>query len=193
MSTSSSPTAGSDASSGLGAAEGRGFGMSIAGDGSVVWVLKRNCSITPRQSLAAYGGLCVLLMGVAGLCWANGAELVMPFAWLELLAVGAAFCVYARHATDRELISLRDGRLIVERHSHDSCIGRVDFALESVRVQPHAGERALIELTGEGKKATVGRYVRPELRPVLADELRSVLRTGQLPPKTRQSELNLKL
>ena len=38
----------------------------------------------------------------------------MPFASIELLAVGAALFVYARHAGDRERVVLQPGRLTVE-------------------------------------------------------------------------------
>ena len=36
----------------------------------------------------------------------------------------------------------------------------------------------LIELSGQGRRVNVGRYVRPELRPVLAQEIRRALRGG---------------
>lgn len=176
-----------------GPADGSRFGMSATADGSVVWVLKRNCSMTPGQTLAAYGGLCVLLMGVAVFFWAHGAQLVMPFAWLEILGVGAALYVYSRHATDRELIALGDGRLRVEQHINGGCVCRTEFALASVRVQPHPGGQRLIGISGGGKAVEVGRHVPPEMRPLLADELRSVLRAGQMSLPARQSDLNLKL
>ncbi len=44
--------------------------------------------------------------------WFQGATLVIPFATLELAAVGLAFLVYARHAADGERISLRGGALL---------------------------------------------------------------------------------
>ena len=176
-----------------GPAGGSRFGMSTASDGSVMWVLRRNCSITPGQSLAAYGGLCVLLMGVAVFFWAQGAQLVMPFAWVEILAVGAALWAYSRHAADREIIAVRDGRLVVEQHINGGCVCRTEFALASVRVQPHPGGLRLIGISGGGKAVEVGRHVPPEMRPLLADELRSVLRAGQMSLPARQSDLNLKL
>jgi uncharacterized membrane protein len=45
-----------------------------------------------------------------------------------------------------------------------------------VRVEPSADDRSLIELSGKGRRVSVGRYLRPELRPVLAREIRSALR-----------------
>ena len=73
---------------------------------SIHWLLKRNCSITPRQLLWFYLSLCVVSFGIAAMFWVQGVRLVMPFAWLELLALGAALLLYARHATDSETIAL---------------------------------------------------------------------------------------
>ena len=105
----------------------------------------------------------------------QGASLVMPFACIELLAVGAAFLMYARHATDGERISLQDGQLVVELETSGRLI-RSEFRRDWVRVEPSAGDGSLIELSGQGLKVQVGRYVRPELRAVLAREIRMALR-----------------
>jgi uncharacterized membrane protein len=150
------------------------FGMSESG-GGIEWLLKRNCSITPAHLLAAYGGLCAVSLGVALAWWWQGARLVVPFAGCELLAVGAALLVFARHAGDRERIRLGDGRLLVE-WTNGRRVDRVEFAQEAVRVEPGHGEHSLIELSGRGERIAVGRYVRPEWRPALADELRAALR-----------------
>ena len=73
-----------------------------AADGSVQWLLRRNCSMTPGQLVAFYLSLCAWSFAIAGAFWLRGATLVLPFAGLELLGVGAALLIYARHATDRE-------------------------------------------------------------------------------------------
>ena len=145
------------------------------GDASVQWLLRRNCSMTPAQLVAFYLSLCAWSLAIAGAFWWRGATLVMPFAGIELLAVGAALFVYSRHAGDRESVTLEPGRLTVE-----FTLGRrtdhVEFAPAWVRVEPAHGERSLIELSGEGKRIAIGRFVRPELRRALADELRAALR-----------------
>ena len=145
---------------------------------SVQWLLKRNCSITPHQLLNFYASLCVLSLGIAGLFWAQGATLVMPFAWLELLAVGAALLLYSQHATDSENIRLQAGRLTVE-HTSGRSTERAEFVPAWVRIEPEHGDGSLLELSGQGQRIAVGRFVRPELRPQLADELRWALRRWQ--------------
>ena len=158
------------------------FGIESSGaGGSVQWLLKRNCSLAPRQLLAFYASLCVLSFSIAGVFWLRGATLVMPFAGIELVGVGAALLLYARHAADREIIRLRPGCLTVHR-VHGPHVEQVEFVASWVRVEPEGGDRSLIELSGQGRRVAVGRYVRPELRRQLADELRWALRRWQLRP-----------
>jgi uncharacterized membrane protein len=147
----------------------------IVGAGSLQWLLKRNCSLAPRQLMAIYLSLCVLTFAIAALCWQVGATLVMPFAGVEVLLFGAALLVYARHAADSEQIRLRRGALTVRRTS-GAHVEQVEFEPSWVRVEPQRGDRSLIELSGQGRRIAVGRFVAPELRPELADELRWALR-----------------
>ena len=146
-----------------------------AGSGAVFWLLKRNCSITPGQLIGFFLTLCALSVAIGGAFWLKGAPLVLPFAGLELCAVALALTVYARHAADYERMDLRAGSLRVE-----CALGRrtdrVEFSPAWVRVEPQCGDRSLIELSGEGKRVAVGRFVRPELRAALAAELRNALR-----------------
>jgi uncharacterized membrane protein len=149
-----------------------------AADGSMQWLLKRNCSLAPRQLLAFYASLCLLSLSIAGLFWLRGATLVMPFAGIELLSIGTALLLYARHAADREVIRLLPGRLTVRR-VHGPHVEQVEFVPAWVRVEPESGDRSLIELSGQGRRIAIGRFVRPELRRQLADELRWALRRWQ--------------
>ena len=127
------------------------------------WLLKRNCSLAPRQLLAFYLSLCALSLAVAPCFWMQGAPLVMPFAGLELLAVGGAcWCTRAMPPT-ASCIALRRGRLTVRRISGPR-VEQVEFAPAWVRVEPETGDGSLIELSGQGRRISVGRFVRPELR-----------------------------
>lgn len=139
------------------------------------WLLKRNCSSTPRQLVFFFLTLCALSFAIAGMFWLQGAPLVLPFAGIEIGAVALTLLAYARHAADRESLVLRPGSLSVEC-TLGRRTDRVEFAPAWVRVEPRSGDRSLIELSGEGKRVAIGRFVRPELRRALAEELRSALR-----------------
>jgi uncharacterized membrane protein len=141
----------------------------------VEWLLKRNCSIAPRALLIGLLALSIPPLCIAAILFLHGAVLVAPFAALEILAVGLAMLVYARHATDFESIRHRAGRLTVE-HASGTRVERVEFRPDWVRIEPRHGDGSLIELSGQGHRIAVGRFVRPELRRQLADELRWALR-----------------
>lgn len=122
-----------------------------------------------------YGSLCVVSLGIASYFWFQGAKMVLAFAMIELTAVAAAFLVYAKHAVDRERIALSGAQLVVELEKGGR-VERCEFNRDWVRVEPQADDRSLIELSGQGRRVQVGRFVRPELRPLLAREIRSALR-----------------
>lgn len=149
---------------------------------NICWALRRNCSVTPAQLGWLYVSLCAVSLGVATFFWFQGALLVLPFAWLELAAVGLAFVCYARHAADGETIQLRGRQLVVELETAGH-LQRAEFDRERVRVEPGVADRSLIELSGQGRRVNIGRFVRPDLRPQLAQEIRRALREGAGQPR----------
>jgi uncharacterized membrane protein len=122
-----------------------------------------------------FASLCAVSLGIAGFFWSVGAPLVLPFAVVEVVALGVALVIYARHATDAERISVCGERVLVEVETGGRC-ERVEFFRDWVRIDARLTKDSLIEVTGQGRRVAVGRYVRPDLRPVLANELRQVLR-----------------
>ncbi|WP_090045164.1 DUF2244 domain-containing protein [Limnohabitans sp. 2KL-27] len=144
---------------------------------AIQWQLRRNCSVTPAQLGWLYLSLCVVSLGIGVFFWVQGATLVLAFAGLEIALVGLAFLAYARHATDGEWISLQGTSLVVEKESAGRR-ERAEFSRQWVRVEPKSGDHSLIELSGQGRSIEVGRFVRPELRQVLAREIRRALRSA---------------
>lgn len=142
---------------------------------AVLWLLKRHCSLTPAQLGWFYASLCMVSLGIAAFFWSQGAPMVMIFALMELLAVGTAFLLYSRHAADAEKIVLQGGQLVIELETAGHT-QRAEFNREWVRVEPKHGDGSLIEVSGQGRSVRVGRHMRPELRPMLAREIRFALR-----------------
>ena len=154
------------------------FGHATAQPVGWLFELRRNVSITPRQLMAAYALLCGVSLVVAAGFWSQGVTVVGLFTGLELLGVGIALLVMARHAGDRETVTLTDHELAVEHYFGASMV-RTSFRAEWVRVEPAADDGSLVELSGEGRSVRVGRHVRPELRVELAQELRRALRLAR--------------
>lgn len=147
----------------------------------VAWRLRRNCSVTPAQLGRFYASLCLVSASIGAGFWVFGAPFVLGFAGLELLALGAALLVYARHATDGETVCLRGSRLIVES-DHAGRRECVEFASASVCVVVRADQGALINIGANGLKIAVGRHVRPEWRTALAGEMCRALRMSRAEP-----------
>jgi uncharacterized membrane protein len=149
----------------------REVGTDAAGQPILEWRLARNCSLAPSRCIAVLASLAALAFGIAALAWMFGATLVLPFAGIETLALGVALVAYARHAADRDRVTLEAGRLSVERVD-GTRTERFDFDAAWVRVERRPDGRSLIELSGDGRRVCIGRFVRPELRDALARELR---------------------
>jgi uncharacterized membrane protein len=119
-------------------------------------------------------------LAVAGGFWWHGVAFVGLFAGLELLGLGAALLVVARHAADRETVTLHGRELAVEQHV-GSDITHTAFSADWVRIEPVGDDGSLLELSGEGRRVRIGRHVRPELRLALAQELRRAIRASRTP------------
>jgi uncharacterized membrane protein len=141
------------------------------------WLLRRNCSLTPRQTGAAFAALCVLSLSVALVFLLQGVWPILVFTALELSAVSIAFLLYARHAADYEHIVLTAGCLLVERLSG----GRVtQTVLEPyfTKVGMPDSPRSLVLLEAKGVTLAVGAYAASAQRRQLALELQGALRGG---------------
>ena len=125
--------------------------------------------------LGAYALLCTLSLAVALFFWFTGARIVLAFTGFELMVLGAAMLVFARHAGDRETLTLVGRSLLVER-AVGPRIERAAFCADWLTVEPAAGQNSLVELAGQGHTMRIGRYLRPDQRGEFARELRLALR-----------------
>ena len=134
--------------------------------------LKRNCSISPAGLAGVFLALAlaVLLIGV-GFAIA-GAWLVLPFAGLEVLLLGAAYLLYARHAADYERIVLESGRLTVEVADAERT-ARYEMEARRARV---CLEDERVVLRGAREELELGRHLDAEGRARFAAELQKRLR-----------------
>ena len=137
--------------------------------------LKRNCSNSPAGFACACGALAVAALAIGTGFALAGAWLVLPFAGLEALALGAAFVLYARHAADYERIELGAGRLTVEvADAQRSARYELDARRVQVCVRNEHGVRVV--LRGPKEELEVGRNLDAEARLRFAAELDKRLR-----------------
>ena len=156
------------------------------------WLLRRNCSMSPRQLWRVYLSMCAVSLLIGLFFLAQGTPWVLGFAGLELLAVGIAMLMFARHAADRETLTLVGGSLHVEQRLGPR-VQCAEFASDWVTVEPAAGQGSLVKLSSRGRTFCVGRFLRPDLRAGLAHELRLALRRqGAAATPVSTSDSNLK-
>ena len=142
------------------------------------WVLRRHAPLSPAQMLVVFASLSLVSLCIGLFFWLQGALLVLPFAALETVAVGICVLIFSRHVLDQERIVV-DGSQVVVEHEAAGVRERAQFHRQWVRIEPLGGEHSLIAVSGQGKSIQVGRYVRPERREALAQELRRAVRMDQ--------------
>ena len=150
-------------------------GVMAGSDWLAEWSLKRRCALSPRQMYRVYLGVSGASLLIAAGFWFIGASLVLPFAAIELAALGLAMLFYVRHAADRDLIAMKPSLVRVEQHRAGQ-VSRVDFNPRWIRVEPDQHDGSLVRLSGQGRSVVVGGFVSRDGRPQLAEEFRWALR-----------------
>ena len=114
--------------------------------------------------------LAALVLAIGAGFAVAGAWLILPFAGLEVLLLGAAFVLYARHAADYERIELESGRLSVEVADGGRTL---NYRMDHARV---AMEEGRVVLRDAKEELEIGRTLGAEARAELAAELERLLR-----------------
>jgi uncharacterized membrane protein len=147
------------------------------------WIVKRNCSASPRQVALVFASVVALSFVVGAGFAAFGLWMVLPFVGLELIALAAAFICYGRHAADFESIEFSGGQLRIERVQGTQCSVWL-LAARQVRIETGtdagARDRARLFVVAAGDRIEIGRHLLEERRLQLAKELSRALRPGVL-------------
>lgn len=79
------------------------------------WIMKRNCSLTPKQLGLFYLSIVSFSLLVAIFFLMIGVWMIIIFTLIELTVLTIALCVYTRHAIDYEKITIIGKQILVER------------------------------------------------------------------------------
>jgi uncharacterized membrane protein len=147
----------------------------VTGDATarrVHWRLARNCALTPAQLGVAYLVLCAVSLTVGvGFAWA-GVPMVLGFTGIELVAVGVAMLVWARHALDGDTLTWERGALTVQRNRGP----RVErMRLDGPWLRAHMGADGVVLRCGS-RTVMVGKLARASCREAFVRELRRAQR-----------------
>jgi uncharacterized membrane protein len=130
--------------------------------------------MSPAGLAKVFAALAALVLAIGAGFAAAGAWLVLPFAGLEVLLLGVAFALHARHAADYERIELQSGRLEVEVTEADR-VAR--YQLQNARVSMEEGR---VVLRDAKEAIEIGRHIGAEARAELVAELEKALIQGRI-------------
>ena len=143
------------------------------------WLIKRNCSAGPRQLAVVFGSLVAVSFAFGMGFAAFGLWMVLPFVGLELVAVGAAFLCYGRHAADFERISIQPGVLSVEQmkgsRAHRWELDPRESHVEVERSGGWWGMRVRVFLLAPTIRLELGQYLLDQSRLILGREINGAL------------------
>ncbi len=148
--------------------------------------LRPNCSLSVAGALLFFGSLCALSFAIAGLFVTQGFWPVLPFAGLEMLALGWALWLSLRARHVRQRVSVAPDRIVIELTTHTSAECLVfprHWAKVTLRASytPLHPSRLLIE--SHGRACEIGGFLTEEERCGLAARLKQVIGTiNESPP-----------
>jgi uncharacterized membrane protein len=140
--------------------------------------LTPNCSLTTRSALIFYLGIVAVSLTVAGGFAFAGYWPILPFAGLELLALGAALRWSLHQGQRRELIRVEDSRVLVQKTGREG-ERRYEFArpwthVELVAARTTTWPRQLV-LRSKGRAVEIGGFLTEDERESLGRRLAEVI------------------
>jgi len=130
--------------------------------------IRRNCSIAPRALWLALAATAAVSFGIGTGFAVFGAWVILPFAGLEMVALGAAFYCVSRHAGDYERFVEEQGALKVEiRDAGRTSVHEFNPHWARVVLKEH-GRKPRLALRSHGRELEVGRHLPDEGRLALA-------------------------
>ncbi|MGD2083512.1 MAG: DUF2244 domain-containing protein [Chromatiales bacterium] len=151
------------------------------------WIIRPNRSLTWRAVLRVYAVIALCLLGMAVPFVLHGYWPVLPFAGLELLALGAAFYLCLRRSQWREVVSIDADTLRVEKgRRHAEQCWECPSAWARVRLEhpPSAWHPSRLKVAYQGREVEIGGFLTEDERVALADALEQGLR-GRLNEERR--------
>ena len=147
--------------------------------GSSRFLIRPNRSLPWRGVVRFYIGMVMVSFGIAIAFALKGAWLILPFAGLEMLVLGAALYVVARRGCCWQVVSIHGDH--IEVVDHDSKSKRqqtfirawAQVKLEQARIN---GYPSRLTIRSHGRAIEIGGYLADEEKQQLALELRQAMR-----------------
>lgn len=141
-------------------------------------LIRPNRSLSASAMLALVAAVALVSFTIGLGFWLMGAVLILPFAGLEALLVGAVFWLLYRHQADHELVVIADDRVeIIRTRSGKESRDRFQRYWVRVRTVPaRGGQLPRVLLGSHGRFVEVGSALDGPEREALSQELKQKLR-----------------
>ena len=126
-------------------------------------------SLDLRLLLLVFGSLALLSLVIATGFAVAGAWLILPFAGIEMFALGSVAWLALRRAGDFERLALRGDRVLIEIRERGFS---QQFEFNRCWVRLVSGAAGSVALRSHGRDVEIGRYCDEEGRRALMQELR---------------------
>jgi uncharacterized membrane protein len=150
----------------------------LCSDRGYRFILSPNCSISWRELVFFYCLTCVVIAAIGIFFTLQGMWLVLPFSGLEMMVLGAALYATSRKVHRREIITLDEERVRIEKgvHKVDQCW---EFTAAGTRIfeeqigRRHAARRLI--LGAHGNYVEVGDFLNNQEKEALAFQLKGCI------------------
>lgn len=122
------------------------------------WLMKRNCSFSPKQVGLFYLSIVCFSLLVATYFLLIGVWMVIIFTSMEILALTIALYVYTRHALDYEKITIIGKQLLFERSWGGKLQSHEFNTIWTKLIRSESGGRDLILKTST-KEVPIGFFI----------------------------------
>lgn len=135
--------------------------------------LKRNCSISPIQLAIIFILLGIISIAIGVIFYSLGATLILPFSFVEVIALITAYFYNALHANDYERLKV-DNQNVYFESKYGRSFSEENFLRSLTRVFLSDNNK-LINLSQGQRNIYFGKNINVRLRPSLAIEIKRVL------------------
>lgn len=149
--------------------------IGVKTDHGFEFFLKRNCSISPTQLAIIFIFLGLISIFIGIIFYLIGATLILPFSFLEILALGAAYFYNALHANDYEFLSV-DSKNVYFESKFGLKSRQENFLKSLVRILP-SDQNNLINLSQGQRNVHFGKNIHTRLRSLLEIEIKQALKS----------------
>jgi uncharacterized membrane protein len=156
-----------------------------------------NCSLRPQAAALFFASICAVSFTIAGVLTLKGLWPILPFAGLEMLALGWALRVSMRRRHYSQIILLSDDVVRVETRD-GSRVRKIEFTRHWARVKLRRADFRLhpsrLTIESHGRECEVGGFLNEEERRALAGQLmRTIGRVNESPPLSHAKISNAKI